>query len=130
MSMKDRDIVMVDKALYETMVAAYNRVKAERFRNKIVAKRMKDEIELIHHDMDSFGSKVVEMKTAMSNLDEAVKRLQDYNLKVTLGEKVDTATYGVMELEDKIHHMFRMIESLKILLKPFEDYLEEAPYKE
>ena len=130
MSMKDRDVLLVDKALYDTMVLAYNRVKAERFKNKMVAKRLKDEVDLLHHEMDSFGSKVTEVKTAMSNLDEIVKRMTDYNLKVQMGEKVDTATYGVMEMEDKVHHMLRLIESLKLVMKPFEEYTEEAPYKE
>jgi len=130
MSMKDRDVLLVDKALYDTMVLAYNRVKAERFKNKMVAKRLKDEVELLHHEMDSFGSKVTEVKTAMSNLDEIVKRMTDYNLKVQMGEKVDTATYGVMEMEDKVHHMLRLIESLKLVMKPFDEYTEAAPYKE
>jgi predicted component of type VI protein secretion system len=130
MTLKDRDIVMVDKALYDTMVLAYNRVKAERFKNKIAAKRMKDEVDLLHHNMDAFGSKVIEVKTAMSNLSEIVTRIQDYNLKVQLGEKVETATYGVMEMEDKVHHVLRLIDALKGTLRPFDEYTEEAPYKE
>lgn len=128
--MKDREVLMVDKGLYDTMVLAYNRVKAERFKNRIIAKRLKDEVELLHHSIESFGSKVTELKTSMSNMDETVKRLQDYNLKVVLGEKVDSATYGVMEMEDKVHHMLRQIELLKTTLKPFEEAHEEAPYKE
>lgn len=130
MSLKDREVLMVDKDLYDKMVLAYNKVKAERFRNKMVAKRLKDEFELLHHNMESFGSKVTELKTAMSNIDEFVKRMQDYNLKVQLGEKVDAATYSVMELEDKVHHMIRIIDSLKNTLKPLDDYTEETPYKE
>jgi phage shock protein A len=130
MSMNDRDVLLVDKGLYDTMVLAYNRVKAERFRNKIVAKRLNDEVELLHHNMDAFGSKVTEVKTSMSNLEEIVQRMTDYNLKVQLGEKVDSATYGVMEMEDKVHHMLRLIEHLKDVMKPFEEYKEEAPYKE
>jgi hypothetical protein len=130
MSLKDRDVLLVDKGLYDTMVLAYNRVKAERFRNKMVAKRLGDELELLDHDMESFGSKVTEIKTSLSNLDEMVKRLPDYNLKVQLGEKVDTATYGVTEMEDKVHHLLRLIEHLKDVMKPFNEYKEEAPYKE
>jgi hypothetical protein len=130
MSMKDRDVLLVDKGLYDTMVLAYNRVKAERFKNKMIAKRLKDEVQLLHHDMDSFGSKVTEVKTAMSNLDEIVKNMQDYNLKIKIGEKVDTATYGVMEMEDKVHHILRLIENLKEVMKPFDEYMEGAPYKE
>lgn len=130
MSMKDREVLLVDKGLYDTMVLAYNRVKAERFRNKTVAKRLSDEVELLHHNMDAFGSKVTEVKTSMSNLEEIVQRMTDYNLKVQLGEKVDSATYGVMEMEDKVHHMLRLIEHLKDVMKPFEEYKEEAPYKE
>ncbi|MFZ2456467.1 MAG: hypothetical protein WAX07_08320 [Candidatus Altiarchaeia archaeon] len=128
--MKDREVLLVDKGLYDTMVLAYNRVKAERFRNKTVAKRLSDEVELLHHNMDAFGSKVTEVKTSMSNLEEIVQRMTDYNLKVQLGEKVDSATYGVMEMEDKVHHMLRLIEHLKDVMKPFEEYKEEAPYKE
>jgi hypothetical protein len=130
MSMKDRDVLLVDKGLYDTMVLAYNRVKAERFKNKMIAKRLKDEVALLHHDMDSFGSKVTEVKTAMSNLDEIVKNMQDYNLKIKIAEKVDTATYGVMEMEDKVHHILRLIENLKEVMKPFDEYMEGAPYKE
>ena len=130
MSIKDRDVLLVDKALYDTMVLAYNRVKAERFRNKMVAKRLKDELAVLNHEMDSFGSKVTEVSTAMNNLDESVKMLQDYNLKVQLGERVDTASYGVSEMEDKVHHMLRLIEHLKNVIKPFDEYTEAAPYKE
>jgi len=34
MSTNDREILMVDKGLYDSMVLAFNRVKAERLRNK------------------------------------------------------------------------------------------------
>ncbi len=130
MSLKNRDAVMVDKGLYDTMVLAYNRVKAERFRNKMVAKRLKDELEILNHEMDSFGSKVTEVSTAMSNLEETVTGLQDYNLRLRLGEKTNTATYGVLEMEDKVHHMLKLIEHLKDVIKPFDEYNEAAPYKE
>lgn len=130
MSVKNRDVVMVDKGLYDTMVLAYNRVKAERFRNKMVAKRLKDDLETLHHEMDSFGSKVGEVSTSMSNLEESVAALQDYNLKVQLGEKANTASYGVLEMGDKVHHLLRLIENMKGVLKPLDEYNEAAPYKE
>jgi len=130
MNLKESDVVMMDKDLYDKMVRTFNRVKAERLKNKIVAKRLKDDVNLLHHDMSAFGSRVNEIKTSMSTLSEIVNRMQDYNLKVQMGGKVDSATYGVMEMEDKVHHMLRLIENLKDVMKPFEEGSEEAPYKE
>jgi hypothetical protein len=130
MSLKESDIVMVDKDLYDKMVRTFNRVKAERLKNKMVAKRLKDEVNLLHHDMSAFGSRVNEIKISMSTLGEIVSRMQDYNLKVQMGGKVDSATYGVLEMEDKLHHMLQLIENLKEVMKPFEDGPEETPYKE
>ncbi len=118
------------RKLYDTMVLAYNRVKAERFRNKTTAKRLRDELDILQHEMESFGSKVGEVSIAMSNLDESVKVLQDYNLRVQLGERVDSASYGVSEMGDKVHHILSLIEHLKNVIKPFDEYTEAAPYKE
>jgi len=96
----------------------------------MIAKRLRDEIESILHGTESLNNKVEELKTSMSNIDETVKRMQDYNLKVQLGEKVDSATYSVIEMEDKVQHMIHIIDSMKNTLKPFEESGEEAPYKE
>jgi hypothetical protein len=96
----------------------------------MVAKRLKDEVNFLHHDMSAFGSRVNEVKISMSALGEIVNRMQDYNLKVQMGGKVDSATYGVLEMEDKVHHMLRLIDNLKDVMKPFEEGSEETPYKE
>jgi hypothetical protein len=130
MNLEESDVVMLDKDLYDKMIRTFNRVKAERLKNKITAKCLKDEVNLLHHDMSSFGSRVNEVKISMSTLSEIVNRMQDYNLKVQMGGHVDTATYGVLEMEDKVHHMLRLIENLKEVIKPFEEGAEEAPYKE
>jgi chromosome segregation ATPase len=118
-----RDVLAVDKDLYDTMVAAYNRVKDERFHNKQLADSLVRQVNSVGHDIDSFASKVTEASSNIQDLQEALRALSEEHIeiRVRLGEKVETISYGITEIEDKLHKISKELKQLQMSVKPFQE---------
>ena len=118
-----QDVLMVDKDLYDTMVAAYARVKDERFKNKQLADSLTKQIMSLEHEIDSFTGKAEDALANVEDLQETVHSLSEEHteLKIKLGEKVETVSYGMTEIEDKLHKLSKDIKQLQASLKPMQD---------
>jgi chromosome segregation ATPase len=121
--MTKQDILLVDKDLYDTMVAAYVRVKDERFRNRQISDNLVKQVNSIGHDIDSFRSKVVEASSNVQDLQEALRSLSEEHveLRIRLGEKIDAISFAVTELEDKLHKISKELKQLQSSVKPLQE---------
>jgi chromosome segregation ATPase len=118
-----QDVLAVDKDLYDAMVAAYARVKDERFRNRQLSDNLVKQVSSIAHDIDSFSSKVAEASSNVQDLQESLHSLSEEHveLRIRLGEKVEAINYGVCELEDKLHKISKELKQLQLSVKPLQD---------
>jgi chromosome segregation ATPase len=118
-----QDVLMVDKDLYDTMVAAYARVKDERFHNRQLSDNLVKQVNSIGHDIDSFRSKVVEASSNVQDLQEVLHSLSEEHveLRIRLGEKVEAISFAVTELEDKLHKISKELKQLQASVKPLQD---------
>jgi len=126
--MKESDkkpmVVTVDRDLYDSMVAAFRRVKAERMKNKILSEKLDRQIASMGSDMDSFSARVSEITLNANNLNQAVQMISDLNLKAALGEKTDALVYSVLEMEDRVSKMRNKIMDIREELRPMREYIE------
>jgi len=121
---KKPQVVAVDKDLYEAMVAAFHRVKEERFRNKVFAEKLDRQLSSLGSDINSFAARISELTVNANNLNNSVQLITDYNLKTSLGGKTDALIYGVMEMGDKVAKISGRIQGLRDALRPYKEYVE------
>ena len=117
------DIVMVERETYDAMVAAYNRVKVERLRNKQTADHLDGDLELLQHEVESLSSRISEFNTVLSGLVDTInKNVNDEGLKESLKEKLDSVSFSVGEMHSKSYNLLDTIRGMKTVIKPFKDY--------
>lgn len=118
-----QDVLMVDKELYDTMVAAYNRVKDERAKNKQLADKIMREMEVLQHEIDSLSAKISDQSTGLADLMEAIHGISEENLelRIKLAEKVEALTFGLEELKDNVHKLGNAVKYIQLNLKPLQE---------
>ena len=117
------DIVMVERDTYDAMVAAFNRTKAERLKNKEIAEDLETDLELLQHEMEALCSKVTEITSSIAGLtDEVNKKITDEGLKESMKDSLDGVSFSVLEMQDNTRKLLSEIRRTKVVLKPFKDY--------
>ncbi len=134
---KKRNVVMVEKDIYEAMTEAFRKVKAERDRNRELADKLKKDLKLLDFELTRIGAKISELLISVNTLEESIRHLSEYSIDYSmssirdkLSKKMEHTMYTIDGMENKIHRLREIMDIIKRDIKPWEESYEQRIFEE